>query len=79
FVMPAPINIRKRPGRTDFQRATLSQGESGQWQIQMASSQSSGMLSSLSRANCYIKLGRERADVEAGEMIEVIPFDRWLI
>ncbi|WP_353407461.1 molybdopterin molybdotransferase MoeA [Pseudoteredinibacter isoporae] len=77
--MAAPRAIRKRPGRTDFQRGVLTYSPDGQLQLEVFGQQSSGMLSTLAAANCYIKIERERGDIAAGEDIEVIPFDRWMI
>lgn len=76
--VPAPDRIRKRPGRTDFQRGFISQNRDGEYILNCGIDQSSGMLSSMSRSNCYIKLERDRGPIEAGEQIELIPFDRWL-
>lgn len=71
-------NIKKRPGRTDFQRGFYEQDENGQINLDSSLDQSSGMLSSMSRANCYIKLEQQRGNVSVGEEIEIIPFDRWI-
>ncbi len=77
--LAAPQDIRKRPGRTDFQRGILKMNPQGQLELKVFSAQSSGMLSTLAAANCYIKLERERGNIKAGEEVEVIPFDRWII
>lgn len=77
--MTSPQNIRKRPGRTDFQRGWLHRATDGNLEIQVFGQQSSGMLSTLAAANCYIKIEQERGNVLTGEEIEVIPFDRWLV
>lgn len=74
----APKDIRKRPGRTDFQRGILIQEEDGTLNIDSSMDQSSGMLSSMSRGNCYIRIEQERGNVKAGEEVEIIPFDRWI-
>ena len=70
--------LRKRPGRTDYQRGVLSHDEHGQPQVCDTGSQGSGQLSSMSQSNCYIKLPSEQGRVEAGEMVEVIVYDRWI-
>ncbi|MDN3639068.1 molybdopterin molybdotransferase MoeA [Simiduia curdlanivorans] len=69
--------LRKRPGRTDFQRAYLSATPSG-LEVSADSDQSSGVLSSYTSANCYIKLDQFACDQDKGERVEVIPFDRWI-
>lgn len=64
--------IRKLPGRTDFQRGILVI-ENGQLVVDSAGMQASHILSGMSRANCFVVLPAESADVEAGSEVEVIP------
>jgi molybdopterin molybdotransferase len=66
--------IRKRPGRTDYQRGIFS-FENGQGVVATTGSQGSGILSSMSVANCYIVVERERGTVEAGETVTIELFD----
>lgn len=71
-------DIRKRPGRVDFQRGIFSAdfaSNSGVASVKSTGKQGSGILSSLSKANCYIILERERGDVKAGETVMVELFD----
>jgi len=70
--------IRKRPGRTDFQRGVYSVDENGQLLVSPNGAQGSGILSSMSGANCYIILEQERGNVEVGEQVLVEPFDELL-
>ncbi len=72
-------NLNKRPGRTDFQRGLLTQGAQGEQLVCDTGSQGSGMLSSMSHSNCYIKLAANCDGVSAGESVSVIPYDRWLV
>ncbi|WP_430460199.1 molybdopterin molybdotransferase MoeA [Thalassolituus sp. LLYu03] len=80
-VMPLRLNalagkpLRKRPGRTDFQRGIWSLNEQGQLQVRATGGQSSGVLSSMSQANCYIILEQMRGDVAVGETVLIEPFD----
>lgn len=67
--------LRKRPGRTDFQRGIYQVNDSGQLEVQATGNQGSGILSSMSFANCYIILEQERGPVEAGETVTIEPFD----
>lgn len=69
--------LRKRPGRTDFQRAYMSETPSG-LEVSADTDQSSGVLSSYTSANCYIKLDQFACDQDKGERVEIIPFDRWI-
>lgn len=67
--------IRKRPGRTEFQRGILGVAEDGVREVRITGSQGSGVLRSMSEANCMVVLEHERTDVKAGEMVDVILFD----
>jgi len=79
FEVPTQHPLKKRSGRTDFQRGVLSKNSHGQWQVCDTGSQGSGMLSSMSNSNCYIKLAAESSNIEAEQAVEVIPYDRWII
>lgn len=67
--------IRKRPGRTEFQRGILNVAADGVREVRITGSQGSGVLRSMSEANCMVVLEHERTDVKAGEMVNVILFD----
>ena len=71
-------SLRKSPGRIDFQRGIVSTNEAGELQVKSTGSQGSGILSSLSQANCYIVLGAEQGKVAAGEKVNVQIFDALL-
>ncbi|MEE1953384.1 molybdopterin molybdotransferase MoeA [Aeromonas sp. 75A] len=70
--------LKKSPGRLDFQRGIMSQGPKG-LEVRSTGSQDSAVFSSLSRANCYIVLERERGRVAAGETVTVEPFGGLLL
>ena len=63
--------IKKVPGRTEFQRGILTSDGAGAWSVHTTGDQGSGILSSMSRANCFIVLGDDVGNVAAGEMVEV--------
>ncbi|WP_322054128.1 molybdopterin molybdotransferase MoeA [Paraburkholderia bannensis] len=67
--------IRKRAGRTEFQRGVAERDAQGQWRVTPTGSQSSGALSTMSEANCFIVLAHEAADLDAGESVDVMLFD----
>jgi molybdopterin molybdotransferase len=69
------IPIRKRPGRTEFQRGTARRAADGRWQVTPTGSQGSGVLSSMSEANCFIVLAHDQPDVDAGDTVEIMLFD----
>ena len=62
--------IRKRPGRTEFQRGILTQDGDG-WVVRTTGDQGSGILSSMSRANCFIVLPAEQGDCAVGDLVDV--------
>jgi len=67
--------IRKRPGRTEYQRGILAPDSDGQWKVRLTGAQGSGILRSMSDANCIIVLNDAQADVAAGDKVEVVLFD----
>jgi len=73
--VPARDAIRKKPGRTEYQRAIVEQDAQGQWSVQLTGQQGSGVLSSMARANCLIVLEHGRGSVAAGEPVSVVLFD----
>ena len=66
--------LKKRPGRLEFQRGTLTQDENGETVVEGVGHQGSHILRSMSRAVCFIVLPAENGGVEAGEWVEVEPF-----
>jgi len=67
--------LRKKPGRTEYQRGIVSRGAGGRWQVAITGSQGSGILSSMSAANGMVLLQHEQGNVAAGDEVDVIPFD----
>ncbi|TVO59491.1 molybdopterin molybdotransferase MoeA [Denitromonas halophila] len=68
------IEIRKRPGRREFVRAIVRASADG-WEVSPTGAQGSGVLRSMSDANCFIVLPESRADVAAGDAVDVQLFD----
>jgi molybdopterin biosynthesis enzyme len=69
---------RTPPGRLDFQRGKLVINDRGENEVTSTGSQGSGILSSLSKANCFIVLPTEQGRVEIGEKVTVQLFDRFI-
>ena len=67
--------IRKRPGRTEYQRGIVRRGDDGGWQVALTGAQGSGILRSMSQANGLVVLHHEQGNVAAGEAVDVLPFD----
>jgi len=70
----AAENMRKVPGRTEYQRGVLFK-DRDQWKVRTTGQQGSGVLRSMSEANCFIVLEHERASVKAGEPVSVQLFE----
>ncbi len=70
-VLTAPV--KKTPGRTEFQRG-ICEMKDGQCVVTPVSAQGSNVLSSMSRANCFIVLPMDSGNRSAGEPVEVQPF-----
>lgn len=71
-------NLKKIPGRLDFQRGILSTNSQGELEVRTTGHQGSHVFSSFSQANCFIVLERDRGSVAAGEWVTVEPFNSLL-
>ncbi|WP_423908764.1 gephyrin-like molybdotransferase Glp [Candidatus Spongiihabitans sp.] len=69
-------DLKKRPGRMEYQRGVLSLDENGETVVSSTGQQGSGILSSMSLANCYIILSDESQGAKAGDWVEVQPIDQ---
>jgi molybdopterin molybdotransferase len=72
--VPSSENIRKVPGRTEYQRGMLFRDGEG-WKVRTTGQQGSGVLRSMSEANCFIVLEHGRGKVAAGELVSVQLFE----
>ncbi|MBA3478317.1 MAG: molybdenum cofactor guanylyltransferase [Lautropia sp.] len=66
--------VRKKPGRTEYQRAVLSRDTAGIVQASITGSQGSGVLRSMSEADCMMVLGHDQGNLAVGDWVDVIPF-----
>ncbi len=71
----AQAPIRKKPGRTEYQRGILSQDADGRQQVRLTGAQGSGILRSMADANCMVLLHDTQGDIAAGDMVEVLLFE----
>ena len=67
--------LRKKPGRTEFQRGVLSRQSDGDWQVRTTGQQGSGVLRSMVEADGLIVLAHEQGDVQIGDWVDVVRFD----
>ena len=74
FSVPCVSRIDKSPARREFARGILF-ADNGVWKVRLAGSQGSGVLSSMSRANCFIVLSEDAGNVNEGDRVDVQPFD----
>jgi len=70
--------LRKKPGRHEFQRGIATVDADNRWQVAKTGKQGSGILTSMSRANCFIVLPDDNAGVEPGDEVDSQFFD-WSI
>ncbi len=69
------LAIRKRPGRTEYQRGIVSGTADGSLVVQITGNQGSGVLSSVVQANGLIVLGHAQGNIAAGDEVDVMMFD----
>lgn len=69
----AAAPIRKRPGRFEFQRGVMATVD-GKLSVRMTGEQGSGILSSMSQANCFILLDEDCDGIAAGDSVTIQPF-----
>ncbi|MFZ9429403.1 MAG: gephyrin-like molybdotransferase Glp [Burkholderiaceae bacterium] len=67
--------MRKKPGRTEYQRGIVTCAADGVWQVRITGAQGSGILSSMSAANGLVVLPHESGNVAEGDEVDVWPFE----
>ena len=67
--------VRKKPGRTEYQRGFVERAADGNLQVRVSGAQGSGILRSMSEANGLVVLGHEQGNVAAGDLVDVWMFD----
>ncbi|HEV7822051.1 MAG TPA: molybdopterin molybdotransferase MoeA, partial [Burkholderiales bacterium] len=71
FKVPCTSTLKKAPGRTEFQRGILTQDANGAWSVRVTGEQGSGILRSMTEANCFIIMPTDQGNVAAGALVEV--------
>jgi molybdopterin molybdotransferase len=76
-VVPVPCAsaLKKNPGRTEYQRGILSRDAEGRLSVRVTGQQGSGVLRSMSEANCLIVLEHDRGAVRPGDSVSVVMFE----
>jgi molybdopterin molybdotransferase len=67
--------IRKKPGRTEYQRGVVKLDTHGVLTVATTGQQGSGVLSSMAQANGLIVLGHDQGNVAVGDEVSVMMFD----
>ena len=67
--------LRKKPGRTEYQRGIVRSAPDGTLQVATTGNQGSGVLSSMVQANGLIVLHHDQGNVAAGDLVDVMMFD----
>lgn len=67
--------LRKKPGRTEYQRGIVSRNAQGELQVIITGNQGSGVLSSMVQANGLIVLHHDQATAQVGDWVDVMMFD----
>ncbi len=79
--MPVPMvsarlaqDVRKRPGRTEYQRARLQMND-GILTAHLTGAQGSGILRSMSESDCLLVLEHDQGSLKAGDVVMALPFE----
>jgi molybdopterin molybdotransferase len=67
--------IRKKPGRTEYQRGWVSTAADGSLQVKTTGSQGSGVLRSMAEANGLMVLHHAQGNIAIGDELDVLMFD----
>jgi molybdopterin molybdotransferase len=67
--------MRKKPGRTEYQRGTVVRTADGRLEVRTTGNQGSGVLSSMVQANGLIVLHHAQGNVAVGDEVDVMMFE----
>jgi molybdopterin molybdotransferase len=67
--------MRKKPGRTEYQRGIVTTAPDGRLQVRTTGNQGSGVLRSMVQANGLIVLHHNQRSVAVGDSVDVMMFD----
>lgn len=68
----AAAPMKKRPGRTEYLRGIV-ETHNGECRVDLTGPQGSGILSSMSQANCIVVLRHDQANVQTGDWVDILP------
>ncbi len=64
--------MRKKPGRTEYQRGIVTRNQLGELEVRTTGNQGSGVLSSMVQANCLIVLSHTQSTAQVGDWVDVL-------
>ncbi len=64
--------LRKKPGRTEYQRGIVSRNSEGELEVVTTGNQGSGVLSSMVQANALIVLQHTQSTAQIGDWVDVL-------
>lgn len=67
-------DIKRRAGRRDYQRATMSYDDDGNLVVTPFKTQSSGVMTSITSANCFMIIHEDISTLAIGDTVPVMPF-----
>ncbi len=70
----AQAPIRKKRGRTEYQRGIVERDADGRQHVRVTGAQGSGILRSMTQANCMIVLHEAQGSVAMGELVDIVLF-----
>lgn len=76
--LPSSNSFKKAPGRTTFIRGIISNDKEGKMAVRSTGQQGSGILNSMSQANCFIVLAHDDGPVKEGDIVTVEPFEGFI-
>lgn len=71
--VPCISKLRKGAGRIEYQRGILEKDDNQQWVVKKTGQQGSGILRSMSQANCFIILSEKSTSIKPGDIVTVQP------
>ena len=69
--IPSISKLKKTPGRVEFQRGIIEKDSNNNITVRKTGPQGSGILRSMSEANCFIVLPLDNEGVEPGDLVDV--------
>lgn len=76
--LASSMAFKKAPGRTTFIRGIISNKKDGTITVRSTGQQGSGILNSMSQANCFIVLAHDDGPVNEGDIVTVEPFEGFI-